>query len=146
MWDLRFSRQWGWWWWWCSSGFWRRVDSVYSRAEDRDSMFLRNVGIYRESTRRENPEHHHQLKYVLTNAYAYSSMQRLWNHVCMRKRIPRQPQRLGLFSTSGFSSAAVRSASCRFSSLYGRASTNTRCQASRKTPRLANLGITGTGG
>jgi hypothetical protein len=36
---------------------------------------------------------------------------------------------VGLFSTSGFSSAAVRSASCRFNSLYGRVSTNASCQA-----------------
>jgi hypothetical protein len=53
--DLRLSRPWGGW---CSSGFWRRVDPSVDvnvsekhtvcifRAEDGDSKFLRNAGIY----------------------------------------------------------------------------------------------------
>jgi hypothetical protein len=63
MWDLRYSRQRGWWY--CSE-FWRRVDSsaddnvsdkhtlsIFSHkavfmAEDEESMFVRNVGIYRQ--------------------------------------------------------------------------------------------------
>jgi hypothetical protein len=55
LWNLRFSRRWEW----CSSGFWHRVDSSVDgnvsethtvsifRAENGDSMFLRNVVIYR---------------------------------------------------------------------------------------------------
>jgi hypothetical protein len=42
-WDLRFSLRWRCRC--CSSGLWRRVDSIFS-SEDIDSMFLRNAGIY----------------------------------------------------------------------------------------------------
>jgi hypothetical protein len=62
LWNLRFSRWWGWWY---SSAFWQcvgsSVDAIISEkhtvsifsAEDGDGMFLRNVGIYRVYTARK---------------------------------------------------------------------------------------------
>jgi hypothetical protein len=54
LWDLRFSRWWGWWW----SGFWRHADSLVDAnvsqkhtvsifsPQDKDRTFFWNVGIY----------------------------------------------------------------------------------------------------